>query len=722
MRHVNRRTILKAAATLASLPCGNARGQPAEPFLTGVNLAGAEFGSVFPGQFGKHYTYPSSIDIAQQAALGFNVIRLPFRWERLQPDMGGPFDTSEWDRLSATVRAISRAGMRAIVDPHNYAHRHIRRDGFSAKHVIGSAAVPTSAFSTFWAELARRLTGEPTAIFGLINEPAEIEAAAWLDIANKAIAAIRATGARNVILMPGVAYTGAHSWYAAGNTLMEQVVDPAKNLAIDVHQYFDSDSSGRTPRAVSSSIGTERIEAFQEWARVRKFKAFLGEFGAGAEPVSLAAIEDLLTEIANNRDVWIGWSAWAAGPWWPPSDPLRLSPNADGSWPPQTILLSRIARRSSAPAWPKTGSAIDLDFARDRYAGTERLDHVLAVARPEPAAALKRDGGLHMFDANQPRRTDLGLLIEGASRNLLSASATPAPVDPLGVKIALPLPGGNAKLWRLSQSPLRWLGAPVTRQTGEQHLYSFSVFVLGNPLDAMVLEITAAQSRARFDLATGRGEALTTDTWVSMSASGEWRHITVTFRPAGEMTITLRAASGRGANARSPSEVLIWGPALEQGAGSMLTEVERTGETVTAIGELAHLLGHDDMTVVIETRRLTAAPVARPFLTIGGRLLLGRRPDGGLETGHSTDGSMLPVPPGQWMGKRRSALSISQRTGNVVIATTARPGVVVQAGAAPRDGVVRIGGLGATAMNGCVTRLTVWRAAVDLTQLVELVS
>ena len=580
MQRLNRRSMLKAGIGLATLPLNAARGQPAETFLTGVNLAGAEFGNVFPGQFGKHYIYPSSVDIAQQAALGFNVIRLPFRWERLQPDLGGSFDPAEWDRLSATVRAIGRAGMRAILDPHNYAYSHIRRDGFSAKHRIGSEAVPSAAFSAFWAELARRFVGEPTIIFGLMNEPAEIAPAAWLDIANKAIAAIRSTGARNLILMPGVAYTGAHSWYVAGNTLMERVVDPAKNLAFDVHQYFDSDSSGRTPRAVSSSIGTERIEAFQEWARARKFKAFLGEFGAGAEPVSLAAIQDLLTEIANNRDVWIGWSGWAAGPWWPPTDPLRLSPNPDGSWPQQTILLSRLAKGTSAPAWSKTGSAIDLDLARGRYSGVERLDEVLAVTRAAPAIALKRDGSLQTFDTNQPRRTDLGLLIESAGSNLLSASAMPPSVDAAEIKTALPLPGGSAKVWRVTQSPLRWIGAPITKQTSERRLYSFSVFVRSSPLDTGMIEITAAQSRARVNLATCRGEALTGETWVSVSASGEWRHVVVTLRPAGEMAITVRAtAAAPGASESSASDVLIWGPALEQGTGSMYVAAERPDES-----------------------------------------------------------------------------------------------------------------------------------------------
>ena len=56
--------------------------------LLGVNLAGAEFGSV--GQaYGTGYTYPTHAEIDYYAASGMNVIRLPFLWERLQPTLNG---------------------------------------------------------------------------------------------------------------------------------------------------------------------------------------------------------------------------------------------------------------------------------------------------------------------------------------------------------------------------------------------------------------------------------------------------------------------------------------------------------------------------------------------------------------------------------------------------------------------------------------------------------
>ncbi len=50
--------------------------------------------------------------------------------------------------------------------------------------------------------------GNPKVIFGLMNEPHDLPTENWLTAANVAIAAIRATGATNLITVPGNAFTG----------------------------------------------------------------------------------------------------------------------------------------------------------------------------------------------------------------------------------------------------------------------------------------------------------------------------------------------------------------------------------------------------------------------------------------------------------------------------------------------------------------------------------
>jgi endoglucanase len=349
VRMTRREILRRAAITTALAPVARygalaASAQPEQPFLRGVSLAGAEFGQLVPGQFGREYTYPTASDFAFCAAQGMNIVRLPFKWERLQPDLDKAFDTEEWSRLSGAINAARNARLSLILDPHNYARRRVRDDDFTIDHMIGSGKLPIAAFADFWRQLASRTKDDAHVIFGLMNEPYDIAATAWLDIANQAIAAIRSTGARQLVLVPGTAYTGAHSWNEAGNTALEAIKDPVEHFAIEVHQYLDRDSSGSGRSVVSETIGSERLQAFQTWARSHKLKAFLGEFGAGPDRISLKALANIVREVENNRDVWIGWTAWAAGPWWPDGEAFRLSPSTSGELPPQMKLLSDLAR------------------------------------------------------------------------------------------------------------------------------------------------------------------------------------------------------------------------------------------------------------------------------------------------------------------------------------------------------------------------------------------
>ena len=67
-----------------------------------------------------------------------NLVRLPFRWERLQPQLNQPLDTVELSRVKAFVDAATAEGVTVLLDVHNYARWH--------GDIIDSAAVPNSAF------------------------------------------------------------------------------------------------------------------------------------------------------------------------------------------------------------------------------------------------------------------------------------------------------------------------------------------------------------------------------------------------------------------------------------------------------------------------------------------------------------------------------------------------------------------------------------------------
>jgi len=340
-----RRTFLGGAlatATGVMSQSATASSPPATRFA-GVNLAGGDFGKV-PGKLWTDYAYPKPANIDVFAEEGFNLIRLPFRWERLQPNLGGELVEEDLSHIREVITYAAGKGMTTVLDTHNYAKRRLADDNWSADQSIGSRAVPVEAFEDFCARLGGAFKDHTTVMFGIMNEPADIEARTWLQAANVAAAAIRRAGASHTLCVPGVNFTGAHSWARSGNEIMKEFTDPAGNFVIEVHQYFDADSSGTSGHAMDARIGSKRIATFEEWARSNRLKAFLGEFAGGKDPISLAALDDICMTMRKSPDVWMGWAAWAGGSWWPEDYFFSLEPTKDGAAKPQMQVLARHAR------------------------------------------------------------------------------------------------------------------------------------------------------------------------------------------------------------------------------------------------------------------------------------------------------------------------------------------------------------------------------------------
>ena len=305
----------------------------------GVNLAGADFGTVVPGVYNQDYTYPTPDEIDYFVAKGMNAFRFPFLWERMQRTLNGDLDAAELNRLTSIVSHATGAGAMALLDPHNYA----RRGGA----IIGSDTVPDAAFADFWSKLANVFKSDQHVVFGLMNEPHDLGVggtARWLTSANTAISAIRAASATNLILVPGDHWTGAWSWTqtfdgTSNAAVMTGVVDSANHFAFEVHQYLDADSSGSGTDCVSSKIGVDRVTAFTTWARGAGVRAFLGEFGSPATNTCFYAVDNLLGYVSDNADVWLGWTCWAAGPWWGDYS-LSVEP-MNGTDTPQMAVLER---------------------------------------------------------------------------------------------------------------------------------------------------------------------------------------------------------------------------------------------------------------------------------------------------------------------------------------------------------------------------------------------
>lgn len=331
-----KRYMLRAATALAIISMTI---QPAWSAATacfrGINISGAEFGPL-DGKVDKDYTWPSIKTLDYFAGKGFNTVRLPFRWDRLQPQLMGEFDEAELSRLMETVELIRARGMTTILDPHNYARYK--------DQVVGSDAVPKEAFADFWARLATLYASDDQVVLGLMNEPNTMPVTQWVDAANAATKAIREAGARNLVLVPGTAWTGAHSWLKSvdgdpNGVALKDFRDPGGNFAFEVHQYFDDDFSGTKGNCSRANDAVLAVENFTAWLKSNGHRGMLGEFGVPKGEACVAALKAMVDVVERNKDVWTGWTYWVAGDWWSPDEPLNVQPTEDGDRPQLQGLL-----------------------------------------------------------------------------------------------------------------------------------------------------------------------------------------------------------------------------------------------------------------------------------------------------------------------------------------------------------------------------------------------
>ncbi|KAJ3028587.1 hypothetical protein HDV00_010171 [Rhizophlyctis rosea] len=282
----------------------------AKLLYVGVNEAGMEFGDgKFPGQYNKDYTNPDVKTVPYWSSLGANIFRTGFLMERAMPTAGGAFNETYMGYLDTWINeatSSSNGNMKVLLDPHNYARYYGK--------IIGKDE-PIGTLVGFWVQLALRYKDNPNVFFDIMNEPHDMDAQLWWTAAQATIDAIRAVGATNLVLVPGIAWTGAWSWQSSGNAdIAATFHDDGNNFAFDMHQYLDTDYSGTSK--VCSHTPSEVLSSTTAWLKAHNMKAFLGEFGVSTDSSCSGVIETMGRYLSDNSDVWIGATWWAAGPWW----------------------------------------------------------------------------------------------------------------------------------------------------------------------------------------------------------------------------------------------------------------------------------------------------------------------------------------------------------------------------------------------------------------------
>jgi endoglucanase len=297
----------------------------------GINRAGAEYGDDWNGWTGgSYFEWPSPTGLAAELAyldsVGFNTVRLPISWERLQHSLGGELNEIYATTLTSTVAQMTAAGFQVIVDLHNYNRYAMRtytddqgttQSGGYSQHVLGDGTLNNSHLVDVWTRVASLFKSNARVAFELMNESHDfpITSDAYFALVNEQIAAVRATGAANLIIVPNSRgsdithwTTGAPNGGSLDSVAALTVTDSANNYAYVVHQY---DSSPASATHYSDMLGI-----ITSWARTNGKRLFLTELGVVPSSANAqSAMTNLLQYMNDNSDVWLGWAPWNLTPY-----------------------------------------------------------------------------------------------------------------------------------------------------------------------------------------------------------------------------------------------------------------------------------------------------------------------------------------------------------------------------------------------------------------------
>lgn len=312
-------------------------------WCVGINAVGFDLDAT-GGRDGQ-YTQPSNESLKYFYDQGSNCFRLPITWERLVLTLGDD-GIAAVPGVEETIDYITKTlGAYVIIDPHNN-DQGLQFNGVNANR---------EDFVHLWKAIAHTWGDNPRAIFGLYNEPRfgfengmqdhfnpdaldfdGEQLRFWFRWMQDAIDVIREGGSSNLILVPGLHWTGSRDWSGAfwwgetiggytrgGNTRLAGLTDPKDMIAYDVHQYMDGRFTGEStgcPGHLESDFGglgaDWGLEQTIEWAKRFNKKLMMTEIASfPANDGTQMCQQQMCRYIQEMADsgVFIGYQVWQMG-------------------------------------------------------------------------------------------------------------------------------------------------------------------------------------------------------------------------------------------------------------------------------------------------------------------------------------------------------------------------------------------------------------------------
>ncbi len=232
--------------------------------IAGIQVNGGEFGAAYgttststfsnvdPGVYNTAYHYDSQSTFDYLASRGIKQVVIPFRWERIEPTIGGPLDATEVQRLKDAITRAHNAGMDAIPMVANYGAYWLYdgSTGQGVRQAIGTSALSIADYASLWQKLSAALKGQAgIAAYGLMREPIGLpgatyrdQAIVWESASQAAVDAIRGNADTHELLVSGYRYSAAQNW--PDQHPKAWITDPLNNFRYEAHHYWSSTHDG----------------------------------------------------------------------------------------------------------------------------------------------------------------------------------------------------------------------------------------------------------------------------------------------------------------------------------------------------------------------------------------------------------------------------------------------------------------------------------------------
>ncbi|KAM0543049.1 hypothetical protein ACHAPJ_012498 [Fusarium lateritium] len=226
----------------------------------------------------------------------------------LNEQVGGKLDDHNFGLYDELMQSCLETGAYCMIDLHNFA----RYDG----GIIGQGGPPDEVFADIWSQLAHKYAKEDRVMFGLMNEPHDLDVGLWAKSCQAAVTSIRKAGATlQLILLPGTNFTNAETFVTTGSAdVLADITNPdgsSDGLILDLHKYLDINNSGSFEECTTDNI--EAFQAMANWLRENKRVAIISESGASMSDSCMERFCAQNQFIAKNSDVFIGFVGWGAG-------------------------------------------------------------------------------------------------------------------------------------------------------------------------------------------------------------------------------------------------------------------------------------------------------------------------------------------------------------------------------------------------------------------------